>query len=210
MSDVKSFKISEAVLNALVPQKGMLNSKVEELENQTFVLAGLVTSIPKGNPEQALGDNTDTDAAQRVRVRYINKKSKQALLIPVRALLGLPVATLAANAKFKEEMPTVRVFETMVEKPEEANLSMVSSFTVVSVKPRKHSSGNIMYPQYMYKKFNDAVKVVNDAAKEAGVEPDLSSVYNNFELMQGLYSDKPEARFVNPEPIKDIVIKLNS
>lgn len=210
MPDVKSFRISEAVLNALVPQKGMLNSSVKELENQTFVLAGLITSVDKGNAEQALADQSDAAAAQRVRVRFINKATKQALLIPVRALLGLPVATLAANAKYKADTPTTRVFETMVEKPEEANLSMVSSFTVVSVQPRKHSSGNIMYPQYMYKKFNDAVAEVNAAAKLAGVEPDLSSVYNNFELMQGLYSDKPEARFVNPEPVKDIVIKLNS
>lgn len=200
-------KISLAVLSALATQRGLLNAKATDLENQTFILHSMVVANkPDGKPRSAAlvapGDDTPY-----IKARYINQTTKKAFLIPIRGLLGLDVATVGAgaNKKFdKDTTPVEKVADFLMEKATDKDAALLpEKFTVVSVTPREQpSTGRIMYPPYCYAKFSDKVKELREADPNA----DLTPIYTDIEFMSSLYADEVAPQFANAEPTKSIVI----
>jgi hypothetical protein len=68
----KSSTISLDVLNALSPQKGMLNASVKELENQVFTFHSIVAPAEKTADLTAVSDDNSY-----VKARYINSKQRR-------------------------------------------------------------------------------------------------------------------------------------
>lgn len=206
MSKVE-IKISMEVLNSLSPQKGMLNAKATDLENQVFVLHSVVA--PTGR-KAGLDGKTGDDDNLYVKARYVNAANKKSFLIPIRGLLNLEIAQMpekTKNVKFEEGVtPTVRVHEHLIESITDGKAaSLPQSFTVVSVADRiQEGTGYTMYPPYCYDKFSEAV----NALREADPNASLDSIYSNYEFMQGLYADKPSDRFASAEATKKIVISI--
>lgn len=201
-------KIGLEVLSSLVPQRGMLNAKAEDLEGQKFVLHSMVVRPTKegkaGNKDLA----KPTGDTLFVKARYINEKTKKAFLVPIRGLLGLDVASLPTkNAKFDPaSTPTEKLADQLMEKATDtAPATLPESFTVVAVTNRiQESSGQIMYPPYVYEEFVNAVETLRADDKEA----DLGPIYQDVAFMQSLYGGTILDRFKNVEPNKNIVIAL--
>jgi len=205
MSKVK-VTISLEILNALAPQKGMLNASSDDLLNQEFELHSLVA--PERAKKTSMTDlkTFDKDDTQLIKARYVNVKTKKAFLIPLRGLLNLDIAQLGGKTeKFIEgTTPTAKVHEHLLEKATAALPGeLPPSFTVVSVKDREQvGTGHIMYPHYCYQAFTDAV----DALTKVDANADLSSVYSDYTLMQGLYAEDRKPTHLNIEATKSIVI----
>ena len=205
MSKVK-VTISLEILNALAPQKGMLNASSDDLLNQEFELHSLVA--PDTSKKASMTDlkTFDKDDTQLIKARYVNTKTKKAFLIPLRGLLNLDIAQLGAKAeKFVEgTTPTAKVHEHLLEKATAALPGeLPASFTVVSVKDREQiGTGYIMYPHYCYQEFTDAI----DALRAVDKEATLDSIYNDYTFMQGLYAKERKPSHVGVEATKSIVI----
>jgi hypothetical protein len=205
MSKVK-VTISLEVLNALAPQKGMLNAKADDLNDQVFELHSLVA--PEKSKKTSLTDlkTYDKDDTMLLKARYVNAKTKKAFLIPIRGLLNLDIAQLDGKAGkyIAGTTPTIKVHEHLLEKATAAAPGeLPPSFTVVSVEDRKQiGTGYTMYPHYCYQEFTDAI----DALRAVDAEADLSSVYNNYEFMQGLYAKDVKSTHVGTEATKTIII----
>lgn len=200
-----SITISQDVLNSLSPQKGMLNAKSGDLLDQTFNLHSIV--IPTGKKAKDL-DKYDADSTMLIKARYINASNKKSFLIPVRGLLNLDIAQVdSKNAKYDPlTTATVKVHEHLLEVGTSGKSSeLPPSFKVVAVTNRlQEGTGHIMYPPYCYKDFSDAVNDLRKVDENA----DLSSIYTNYEFMNGLYAEDRMERFSAVEATKVIVISI--
>ena len=204
----KDFTISMEVLSSLAPKKGMLNASESDLmgtdgASGTFELHSLVPGDKrKTNLSTAHEDN------MYVKARYINKTTKRSFLVPIRGLLNMSLVQLGSeNATFTEDTPAMKVHEYLMEVIGDGSkpAALPETFTIVSVKDRvQQGTDNIMYPPYCYDAFNDRVKALRDADKDAS----LDEVYNDFEFMTGLYATERSARHQNAGANKDIVISI--
>ena len=88
MKKANQIPVSVAVVNSLIPQKSMLNAPIADLLDQEFEFSNVLTSLKDSVAEDALNEDSDTDAAQRVRVRFTNTKTRAGLVIPMRSLLA--------------------------------------------------------------------------------------------------------------------------
>lgn len=207
MSKAVEIKISMEVLNSLSPQKGMLNAKAGDLQDNVFVLHSVVAPTGK---KSTLDGKSGEDDNLYVKARYVNSSNKKSFLIPIRALLNLEIAKMpekTKNVKFDAAtMETIRVHEHLIETITDNKPTLLpQTFTVVAVENRvQEGTNNIMYPPYCYDRFSEAVKKLRENDAEASLDP----IYSDYEFMQSLYADKPSDRFASAEPTKRIVISI--
>lgn len=201
-------KISLEVLNALVPNKSMLNAKASDLEGQKFVLHSMVVSPSpdkKARNKELMKAGDDTNF---IKARYVNESNSKAFLVPIRGLLGMKIVEAGAkNAKFDPDTtPTKQLADYLVEKATDSTpATLPPSFTVVNVAPRiQESTGAIMYPPYCYQEFQDKVDELRKDDKDASLDP----IYQDIAFMSSLYSNAVSSRFSSTEPNKTITISL--
>lgn len=204
MSKVK-ITISQEVLNSLAPQKGMLNAKSSDLENQVFNLHSIVAPTGKKADLVKAGDDS-----MLIKARYVNAKNKKAFLIPIRGLLNLDIAKIDGknkNDKFVPgTTPTFKVHDHLLEIGVDGKgADLPDSFSVVAVSERKQEgTGHTMYPPYCYQAFSDRVNEL----RKVDADADLSSIYSDYDFMQGLYAEDRMERFSEVEATKVIVISI--
>lgn len=203
-----SITISQDVLNSLAPQKGMLNAKKGDLINHVFNLHSIVA--PSTSKKKADLDKFDAEGTMLIKARYVNAKNKKAFLIPIRGLLNLDIAQIDGKNKndkyVPDTTPTAKLHEHLMEINSEGKGSeLPASFTVVSVEDRKQEgTGHTMYPPYCYQAFSERVNELRKVDPDA----DLSSIYSDFEFMQGLYAEDRMERYSAVEATKVIVVSL--
>jgi hypothetical protein len=199
----KAITISLDVLNALSPQKGMLNASVKELEKQTFTFHSIVAPTDRVADLMAVSEDNSY-----VKARYVNPKTKKSFLIPIRGLLNLGLVQMGTTNVKAVPAATVisKVNDWLLEKATEGKgVNLPESFYVVSVKDRvQEGTGNIMYPAYCYQEFSDKIEELRATDPKA----DLGPIYQNYDFMQGLYAGKRSERYATAEATKDIVISV--
>jgi hypothetical protein len=195
--------ISLDVLNALSPQKGMLNASAKELENQQFTFHSLVAP-----PKRAADLTAVSEDNSYVKARYINSKTKKSFLIPIRGLLNLGLVQLGTTKgkALDPKAEITKVNDYLLEKSTDGKgVSLPATFFVVSVKDRvQEGTKQIMYPPYCYQAFSDEIEKLRAVDANA----DLGPIYQNYDFMQSLYSGERSARYANAEATKDIVISV--
>jgi hypothetical protein len=194
--------ISLEVLNGLSPQKGMLNAAAADLEKQVFVLHSTVAPKDKSKDLMSVDDDNSY-----VKARYMNTKTKKSFLIPIRGLLNLGLVQMGTvSPKVTANTQVTKVNDWLLETAVDGRgVSLPESFYVVSVKNRvQEGTKAVMYPPYCYVAFNEKV----EALKKEDPNADLSSIYQNYDFMQGLYSGKLEDRHSGAEATKEIIISI--
>lgn len=202
--------IAMSVLNALSPQPRMLNTKKEEIENQVFTLHSVFASRDTTNNKERVADlGKVNDDLNFVKAKYMSEKGK-AYVIPIRALLGLDIAVVTSeNDTITDETPRIKVYERLTELGSATDkVALPETFTVLSVVPAtQRGTDNVMYPQYMYKRFNERVKEL----QENDANADLAPIYSDFSFISSLYADGVaglEDMYKSAEPNKSITIKM--
>lgn len=210
----KKVVISLDVLNSMAVQRTMLTLPVAELENQTFKLDDvLITSRDKQGEVPDLGSINDN--IMFVKAKYVNVETKKAVVIPIRGLLSVQVARLAAdaagtgkNAKkanfVKGATPTMTVSDHIVENAADGELTLPAEFTVVGVENRKPFDGSNkpMYPNWYYAAWDAKVAEI----AKAGGEP--SEIYTDRAFQATLQGTALSPRYKSAEAIKEITIAI--
>lgn len=199
-------KISLDVLNALVPNKGMLNAKATDLEGQKFILHSMVVSPSPDKKVRSKELMKAGDDTNFVKARYVNEKTSKAFLVPIRGLLSMKIIDGSAAKFDPTTTPTKQLADYLVEKASDNAPAMLPpSFTVVHVTPRiQESTGAIMYPPYCYDEFQAKVDEIRKEDKDAS----LDAVYQDVAFMSSLYSNPISSNFASAEPNKTITISL--
>jgi len=193
-----TIKISKEVMASLLPQKALLNSKVDEILHQTFKLNSVVESEDY--------DNENDRATGPVRLRYINTKTNAILTFPLRGLLFTNSTTVKDPKKFDEDSPVVVLHNRLMESASNMeDVEIPEEFTVMSAEPKKKVVAGaevVMYPTYSYQLFQDRVDALKDGE-------DFGNIYGDFAFMAKLPGTTLAARFADIEPVKNIVISLD-
>lgn len=160
-------KISKNAFEALLPLGAIGNASQEDLENGVFKLQNQVPAATGVTID--LSKNADDNGRAAFKYESDTKKVK----VGIRTLLFMNVITDVT--KPEDTVP----LHTIIGNESEDDIELPSEFTVVAADIRKNDDDEIVFPAYMYAKFQEAV----DALEEG---EEIGTLYQDRELTGSL------------------------
>ena len=210
MAEIKEIKVNSDVLNALLPQKNLLNMAGEDLTDGEYAFVDQVKPPKKSK----ISLNKVSDDNFRLKFRFKNTDSNKIVTIGIGALLFMrvtdsdssegfePEADENANLQFVHE----HIASEAKEDGNEDTLSLPNHFKIIHTedKIRKISGKEFkVYPSYTYKALQE--RITGKSQK------DIDKVFSDSNFMMGLPSTEAlDTRYTDATPVQNLTVNILS